>query len=357
MTEGQARDAIGASLQGPAESAGRWQGDGLYARSSRFGLILLAPIGVSILSQGSRWIACAILTSLLGFAVDTGGRPFRRLTGFLIAGLVVLVGGMLGTVARGDSVLTALAPGVVAVLYGLVEGSAGSYASSARIMCLSTVIAAFFTPIEPFDIVVITAFALYSWLVSIAWDAATGLWRPFTGPSLQALASDLRASRLPRWTFAAFCGASVVAASVLAQRLGLRHPDWAIFALLITLHINANVSRQVAQNLILGTVLGVALASAYAALLPSIIALLVGMTLAALIRFPAEQRHGALGIGAMAAFVILLLQLVADLTATPSRAPFDRLIDITLGCGLSIVALWINGEVQQRLRRATGTAE
>ena len=99
------------------------------------------------------------------------------MTGFLVAGLVVLLGGMLGTAVRGDVVLTALAPGVVAVLYGLVEGSHASYASSARIMCLSTVIAAFFTPIEPFDIAVIGAFALYSWLVSIAWDAATGLWR------------------------------------------------------------------------------------------------------------------------------------------------------------------------------------
>jgi uncharacterized membrane protein YccC len=117
------------------------------------------------------------------------------------------------------------------------------------------------------------------------------------------------------------------------------------------LHINANVGRRVVQNLILGTVLGVALASAYAALLPSAIALLVGMTVAALIRFPAQQRHGALGIAAMAAFVILVLQLVADLTATPSRAPVDRLIDITLGCGLSIVAVWINGKVQQRFAK------
>jgi hypothetical protein len=225
MTKGEARDAVGASLPGPAESAGRWQGDGLYARSSRFGLILLAPIGAGILGQGSQWIAYAILSCLLGFTADTGGPPFRRLTGFLIAGLVVLLGGMLGTAARGDVVLTALAPGVVAVLYDLVEGSDASYASSARIMCLSTVIAAFFTPIEPFDIAVISSFALYSWLVSIAWDAATGLWRPFTGPSPRALASDLRASRLPRWTFAAFCGASVVAASVLSQMLGLRHPD------------------------------------------------------------------------------------------------------------------------------------
>jgi hypothetical protein len=351
MTEGEARDAAGASLPGPAESAGRWQGDGLYARSSRFGLILLAPIGAGILGQGSQWIAFAILTCLLGFTADTGGPPFRRLTGFLVAGLVVLLGGMLGTAVRGDVVLTALAPGGVAVLYGLVEGSHASYASSARIMCLSTVIAAFFTPIEPFDIAVIGAFALYSWLVSIAWDAATGFWRPLTVPTPRALASDLRASRLPRWTFAAFCGASVVAASVLSQMLGLRHPDWAIFALLITLHINANVGRRVVQNLILGTVLGVALASAYAALLPSAVALLVGMTVAALIRFPAQQRHGALGIAAMAAFVILVLQLVADLTATPSRAPVDRLIDITLGCGLSIVAVWINSKVQQRFAK------
>jgi Fusaric acid resistance protein-like len=353
MTESQARDAAGASLPGSAQSAGAWQGDGLYARSSRFGLILLAPIGAGILGQGSRWLPFAILTCLLGFAADTGGAPFRRLPGFLVAGLVVLVGGILGTAARGDVVLTALAPGMVAVLYGLVESSHASYATSARIMCLSTVIAAFFTPIEPFDIAVITGFALYSWLVSITWDAVTGLWRPFTGPSLQALAFDLRASPLPRWTFATICGAAVVAASVLAEKLGLRHPDWAIFALLLTLHINASIGRKVIQTLILGTVLGVALASVYAALLPSIVALIVGAALAALIRFPAQQRHGALGIGAMSAFVILLLQLVGDLTGTPSRAPVDRLIDIALGCGLSIVALWINSLVQQALRGGT----
>src|SRR3984957_1927683 len=339
MTEGQARDAAGASLPGSAESAGGCQGDGLYARSARFGLILLAPIGAGVLGQGSRWLPYAILTCLLGFAADTGGPPIRRLTGFLIAGLVVLVGGMLGTVARGDAVLTALAPGMVAVLYGLVEGNHASYATSARIMCLSTVIAAFFTPIEPFDIAVIAAFALYSWLVSIVWDLATGLWRPFTGPSLRALASDLRASPLSRWSFAAICGASVLAASVLAQKLGLRHPDWAIFALLLTLHVNANVSRKVVQILILGTVLGVGLAAIYAALLPSILALIIGAALAALLRFPAQQRHGALGIAAMSAFVILVLQLVGDLTGTPTRAPVDRLIDIALGCGLSIVAL------------------
>ena len=350
MTKGQARDAVGASLPGSAESAGGWQGDGLYARSARFGLILLAPIGAGILGQASRWLPYAILTCLLGFAADTGGPPIRRLTGFLIAGLVVLVGGMLGTVARGDAVLTALAPGMVAVLYGLVEGSHASYATSARIMCLSTVIAAFFTPIEPFDIAVIAAFALYSWLVSIVWDLATGLWRPFTGPSLRALASDLRASPLSRWSFAAICGASVLAASVLAQKLGLRHPDWAIFALLLTLHVNANVSRKVVQILILGTVLGVGLAAIYAALLPSILALIIGAALAALLRFPAQRRHGALGIAAMSAFVILLLQLVGHLTGTPSRAPVDRLIDIALGCGLSIVALWINSMVQQGLR-------
>ena len=52
----------------------------------------------------------------------------------------------------------------------------------------------------------------------------------------------------------------------------------------------------------------------------------------------------------MSAFVILLLQLVGHLTGTPSRAPVDRLIDIALGCGLSIVALWINSMVQQGLR-------
>jgi hypothetical protein len=344
--EVEAREAACALPPRPAEPAGGWRGDGLYARSLRFALMLLAPIGVGILGQGSQWIAFALLPCLLGFATDAGGPPLRRLATSLLAGLVVLLGGLLGTAARGNPVLTALAPGAIAVLYGLVEGSHASFASAARIMCLSTVIAAFFMPIEPYTLAVIAAFSLYAWLVSIAWDAATALRRPFTGPSLGTLISDLRASGLPRWTFAALCGASVIAASVLSQRLGLRHPDWAIFALMITLHSNAKVGRRVVQNLIIGTVLGVALASAYAAFFPSVVALLVGMALAAFIRFPAQERHGALGIGAMAAFIILVLQLVADLSATPSRAPLDRLIDIALGCGLSIVALWINGELQ-----------
>jgi hypothetical protein len=79
MTKGHACDATAASLPGPAESDGAWRGDGLYARSSRFGLTLLAPIGVGILGQGSQWLAYAILTCLLGFTADTGGPPFRRL--------------------------------------------------------------------------------------------------------------------------------------------------------------------------------------------------------------------------------------------------------------------------------------
>jgi hypothetical protein len=67
----------------------------------------------------------------------------------------------------------------------------------------------------------------------------------------------------------------------------------------------------------------------------------------------ALQPARAVGEGAGPRALVILVQLVADLTAIPSRAPVDRLIDITLGCGLSIVALWINGEVQQRLRRGT----
>jgi hypothetical protein len=54
MTEGQARDAADASRPQPVNAADRWQGDGLYARSSRFGLILLAPIGAGILAKATN---------------------------------------------------------------------------------------------------------------------------------------------------------------------------------------------------------------------------------------------------------------------------------------------------------------
>lgn len=334
----------------PPDLLGPWRGDGLYARSVRFALMLLAPVGIGILGRGDQWIAYALLPCLLGFAIDPGGPPLRRLMPFLLAGLVILAGGLLGTMVASSAAGIALALGISGVLYGLAEGSHPNAASAARFLCLGVIIAAFFAPLRPFDVFVVGAFSLYSWLVSIAYDAASGFVRPDAAPSLAKIGADLRSMDWPRWSFAAICGVFIAGAYLLARAFGLDHPDWAIFALLISLHANAQLSRRLALYLLLGTVLGVAVATLYAALLPYPAALLLGMMLMALIRWPAQQRHGVLGIAVMAAFVILLLQLVADLTGAPSRAPLDRILDIALGCGLSIAALWLNGKVQAALR-------
>jgi hypothetical protein len=70
------------------------------------------------------------------------------------------------------------------------------------------------------------------------------------------------------------------------------------------------------------------------------------------VRWPAQQVHTALGLAAMAAFIILLMQLAAIETSGTSHAPFERVVDIALGCGFAVVALGLNGAAQMMLRRA-----
>ena len=162
-------------------------------------------------------------------AADSGGPPFRRLTGFLVADLLVLVGGMLGTAIRGDAVLTALAAG--ASPSSTVWSRAATRAmprppaSCASARCSGLLHAG--RAVRHRRDRRVRALFLASFhrlglgdrgLASHSRDRASG-----RSPSTSA------PRRLPRWTFAALCGVSVAAAFVLSQRLGLLPPDWAIF--------------------------------------------------------------------------------------------------------------------------------
>lgn len=329
----------------------RWHGDGLTARSIRFALTVMAPIVVGLAVGVNLWVAYALLTCILGYMMDTGGPAASRLGSIAVAGAVVLCGAGLGTLARGDSALTTLVFAGTAMLYALVESSHPSAASATRFLCLTAAIGALYAPLTLEDVPAVAAFVLYAWGVSVAWDVATGMWRPSTAPDLKAVIAHLRASRAERWAFAAIVGAAVAAAFLTGKALGLEHPNWALLAIVIALRSDAQASRRLVVRLMLGTLVGVAIAFVYGTLFVSPAALMVGMTLAALVRWPAQQLDGALGLAAMAAFVVLLLQLVAHMMGDTSHAPLDRLVDITLGCGFAVAALWINGRAQAMLLR------
>jgi hypothetical protein len=328
-----------------------WHGDAMLARSVRFALGIMVPIVFGLVSGAERWLAYALLTCILSYLMDMGGAALPRLAHVLFAGLVVVAGGLIGTAAAGHIAFVALALGTTAMLYGLVEGCHPSAASAARFLCLAVTVAALYTPIRGIDVAVVGASALFCWLLSIGWDLTTGLWRPSKAPTQNELADCLQTRRGERLIFAAVTASAVVGSFLLAHTLGLEHLNWAILALVLVLHADAEASWQMLRNLFLGTLLGVAVGWTYGTLLDRPLPLLIGMTIAAIVRWPVQQRNGALGQATMAIFIILLLQLTAHLTGHHSHAPQDRLIDISIGCGLAILALCANAAAQRLLLR------
>lgn len=345
------------SVTEPAGSAGAppvrfWSGDGTGARSARFVIALMAPIALTGLVGAGTWIAYAVMTSVVAFAVDTGGKPMDRLLRMAIAGLLILVGGFLGTLAAGHTALIAVMLAGMALLYGLLEYAEQSVAFAVRFLCIATSVGALFSPLTLRGGGVVLLFVAIVWIVSVSWDALAGVWRPSSEPPLRVVLERLEARRLQRWCFALVVAATVAVAFLISVAIGLTRPNWAVFAIIVTMRMDVAVSRQTAVNLLLGTAVGSAAAAVYAALFPAPTGLLLGMTLAALLRWPAQQLHNALGIAAMAAFIVLLIDLASSMAGLPSHAPVDRLVDVSLGCAFALAGLLINGALQWALRRA-----
>ena len=328
-----------------------WHGDGLLGRSVRFTFALMAPIVVGLVVGASSWVAYAILTCILGYMLDTGGPALSRVPNFAVAAFVVIAGAGIGTLAYAEPEMTALALGGTAMLYGMFEGLHRSAAAAFRFLCLAVAIAALYSPMHVFDIAVVGGCALYGWVLSVSWDAMTGIWRPSSGLKLEQISSYLKEDQASRLVFASITGLTVAGSFFLARSLGLEHLNWAILALILVLQSDAEQSRRTAKNLFSGTLLGVAVAWLYGVLFESPHALILGMTIAAIIRWPVQQRRGSLGFAAMAVFIVLLLQLVARLAGHPSHAPADRLIDISIGCAISIVAVYVNAAAQWLMHR------
>jgi hypothetical protein len=97
--------------------------------------------------------------------------------------------------------------------------------------------------------------------------------------------------------------------------------------------------------------LGVAVAAVYAAVLPNHIALMIGLVLAALARWPAQQRHGALGVGALTAFVMLMIELVAASRGQALMLFEARVINTGIGIGVALFALGLDRTLHAALRR------
>ncbi|WP_156034125.1 FUSC family protein [Bosea sp. 117] len=334
-----------------------WHGDGLAARSVRFAAILVGPIAFGLAIGLQSWLLFAVVTGILAFTVDPGGPALPRLGWLAGAGLVVLVGSGIGTLAAGHQGLVIASFAAVGVIYALVESLHQTYAVGARFLCLTVAVGALYLPLAPVDVLVVAAAVLYAWLVSITWDVLVGGPRPSTAPLLAGMSTLLRVTARERRSFAAAVAIAVPLAYLTSTALGLHRPYWTLIVTVIVLRADMMSSGRLMRDMLGGTLLGIGAALAYGLAFPQHWMLLAGMLLAALVRWPAQQLHGALGMAALTAFVILLIELISGSVGGATQDIEARAVDVAVGCGFAVVALlldWLFRWLFARIEPAPG---
>lgn len=325
----------------PPPGPGRPAGEALWARSVRFAVTVTPPVILGATLHGPSWIVYALLTVIAAYSADVGGRPAPRFAWMAAPALAIVAGAALGSLAAGATVATVAALALGGVVYALTESGHQLVLTTSRFACFGLAVGALAAPLGPADLGAVAAFLVFAWAVSVGWDAILGR-RPSIAPTLGQIVAALDARRLDRWIFALSVAVTVPLAFVTATLAGLEKPYWAMLAFVLVLRVDFMSSRKLMIDRFLGTVLGVMAAGAYAWLLPTHTGLLVGIVLAALARWPAQQRHGALGVGALTAFVMLMIELFAASTGQALVFLEARVADTGLGCAFALVALGLD---------------
>jgi hypothetical protein len=325
--------------------------DGLTARSIRFAITVVAPIGLNLILGPQPWLVYALVTAIAAYGVDNGGGPGLRLAWMGAVGIAILLGAGIGSLASASHALTIAVFASGGVVYALSESGHQATLTLARFFCFGLAIGALYMRIVPLDVAVVLGFVLFTWVVSVGFDLAAGKWRPAELPALRGILRAMHGRLLERWTFALVLALAVPATFLISNATGQQKPYWAMLALVLVLRVDFHSSRKLMIERFLGTVLGVAFAALYAAFLPGHVPLMIGLVLAALARWPAQQRHGALGVGAITAFVMLMIELVAASQGQALGLFEARVIDTAIGCGMALCALLLDRALYRILRR------
>jgi len=314
----------------------------VVARGVRFTLTVLTPVVAGLVLGARGWLIYALVSAIVSFAADAGGRPEQRLVCMVTGAACVMVGGALGTLAAGEPVLIGLLFSFAGIIYAITESLDPLALTASRFLCFGIALGALYLPLTPLGAVMLAVACLASWVISCAWDLLRRDWRKWTGPVWATLWHQMRDTRNKRWPFAAAVGIAIPCAYAASLQLGIERPYWAMLTLVLVLRVDFISSRQLMVERLFGTLLGVVVAGGYAAAFSSHEALLVGIVLAALARWPAEQRHGALGVAALTTFVMLVLALASTTPGEVSAFLKARVVDTIVGCVFAVVALYLD---------------
>ncbi|MCK0195967.1 FUSC family protein [Ancylobacter sp. 6x-1] len=319
-----------------------WRGDGTIGRALRFTLAVMGPIGIGLVVGPAPWMTYGIVTTILAFLLDMGGRFAPRLGWMLGAAFVICAGAAFGTLVHDHPVSTFLAFSLAGIAYALVEALNPGIAGAVRLFCLALAIGAHFVQITPLNAAAAFAAALYGYLISVLWDLLIGGERPSSAPYLAEIVKRLRMTERERWRFAAAVAIVLPLSSVASVALGLHKPYWTLIAVVVVLRQDALSSQRIMLEVMIGSVLGVAIAIAIALLVPDRGWLIGAMLLAALLRWPAQDYNGVFGNAALAAFIALLLQVVDRSFGLAAHDTEERVLDFALGCSFAMLGLLLD---------------
>jgi len=293
------------------------------------------------------------VTATLAFAVDTGGRPLPRLAWMAAGGIIVCVGAALATLLTPSHVLLVAAFAASGILYALTESTHAVALTLSRFLCFALAIGALYPSFDALDLAAAAGAVLVTWLISVGWDFTAGHWRPSTAPRWRDIIAALKARERERHIFAVAVALAIPLAYWSSLGLGIARPYWAVLALVLVLRMDFISSRRLMIDRFLGTVLGVLIAGAYATILPGHGALMVGIMLAALARWPAQQQHDALGVGVLTAFVMLMIELVSVTSGDVAGVLAARVLNTGVGCVVGLLAIALDRSLR-RLARLGG---
>ncbi len=317
-------------------------------RSLRFTLTVMTPIVVTLFTGPENWLVYAMVSAIVAFAGDAGGRPLPRFAWMATGPLALSIGLMLGAAATGHlGAVFALSMGA-GLAYGLVETAHPHLLLATRFFVFGIVLAGLVSAPVPVDYVAILVMLVFSWLVSLASDLQDGRWQPLTVPPAASIGISLKGSRGPRIAFALAVMLSIGAALSVSVLLGSLRPSWACLTVVLVMRSEVVSSLQLAVERVVGTLGGVIVAVAVANVGNHRMILIV-MAIAAFVRWPAQQFHNALGVFCLTLFVLLMVELVAPDAHTAMLLLHERLTDTVIGAIAAAIGLAAFNLLQRRI--------
>ena len=328
-------------------------GDALIARSVRFTLLLMAPLAVgAVFGAGASDFPTRCSPPSSPSCSTRGGPALPRLSTIAVAGATVLAGAVLGTLAAGNIVLIALAVAVAGFAYALIESMHPSAAAVGRFFCLSTSVCA-----------LMRRSGRSTWRLSPAssftpgWSRSPGIWRlecggPPPRPSFASSQSGWATAAASAGSSPSWSPQRSPASFLTGKMLGLDYPNWALLAVVIVLRADTDFSRHMIVNLMWGTLVGVAVSWTWIEFFRR------RWRCRSVWRWWRQCAGRRSSCTARWAWARWPPSSYFSSSLSPSRpeelmrhTPVDRLADIALGCGFSLLAVWVNRGLQRRPAR------